>query len=209
MSKDVPNIPQGEDPEFRIEKLKREVEELTGGKMISNVSEDCPLEIEEKFWEHVLAYERAKFEVPFEMLVKGGMSLPSPRDLSDTQLTLKLWEVIRGLALLGAYLECTDHLSDRELYTVLWSDLLREETMLLPNDPDFACHLDPIGSGSEKENFIYLKYYADEEYRRHWAREWPDDPLPEHEPLPFDRDRHLPKPAFENWSPSAGDEVGV
>ena len=207
MKKDGLNHPQAEDPEVRIEKLKREVEELTGGKMISNVSEDCPLEIEEKFWEQVIAYERAKLEVPFDLLVKGGMTLPAPEELGDVELTLKLWELIRGMALLGVYMDFTDHLSDRELYTSLWKDLLREETMLLPNDPNFACHIDPIGSGSEEENLVYLKYYADEEYRHEWAKDWPDDPLPEHEPLPFDRDRYLPKAPFE-YCPPAEESAG-
>ena len=40
---------------------------------------------------------------------------------------------------------------------------------------------------------IYLKHYADEEAREHWARRFPEDPIPPHEPLPYDRDRFLPQ----------------
>jgi len=40
-------------------------------------------------------------------------------------------------------------LSDRELYTLLWRDVLREETPMLPDYPGSAWHLDLLGSGSE------------------------------------------------------------
>ncbi len=49
------------------------------------------------------------------------------------------------------FLYRTDHLCDRELYTLLWDGLLREETTIMPPDPDNACHLDVIGSGSEED----------------------------------------------------------
>ena len=39
---------------------------------------------------------------------------------------------------------------------------------------------------------IWLKYYADDKDRLRWHHDFPDDPIPAHEPLPFDRDRHLP-----------------
>jgi hypothetical protein len=196
MSKKNPENLDLEDFETRIEKLKAQVNGLVGGEMISGSVENCPPEIEEKFWEHVLAYEQAKPVSLFDMLVRNGLALPAPDEMDDTQLTAKLWEVINAMALLGTYLESTDHLSDRELYADLWIDLLREETVLMPDNPNFACHLDVIGSGSEEDVQIYLKYYADEEWRVQWARDWPDDPMPAHEDPPFDRDRRLPRPAF-------------
>ncbi|HEV8714525.1 MAG TPA: hypothetical protein VGX03_17070 [Candidatus Binatia bacterium] len=186
--------PERQNRETRIQQLKHKAEELTGGETLAFESGNCPPEIEGAFWEHVVAFEQAKWISPFEMLVNGGLSLPPPAELDDAQLTAKLWEVIQGLALLGAYLHNTDHLSDRELYEHLWNDFLREPAVLQPDNPDFAYHFDVIGSGSEEDTFIYLKYYADEEERRQWAKEWPEDALPEHEQPPFDRDRHLPTP---------------
>jgi len=53
--------------------------------------------------------------------------------------------------------------------------------------------IDLTGSGSEEDNQIYLKYYADAEHRIQWALDWPDDIIPDHENPPFDRDRHLPQ----------------
>jgi hypothetical protein len=50
---------------------------------------------------------------------------------------------------------------------------------------------------NDEDTMIWLKYYADEEERQRWNLDFPDHPLPAHEPLSFDRDRHLPKrPAF-------------
>jgi hypothetical protein len=194
MAKKGQKDPVQESRQIRIERLKRRAEELTGGQMSSFASDDYPSEIKEKFWQYVVAFEQAQWVTPFDMLVNGGLSLPPSAELDDTRLTAKLWEVINGLALLGAYLHNTDHLSDRELYEYLWNDALREETVLQPNDPDFACHIDLVGSGSEEDTFLYLKYYADEDERRWWSEEWPDDVMPNHEQAPFDRDRYLPTP---------------
>jgi hypothetical protein len=148
--------------------------------------------LKEEFWKQVVAFEEATPVALFDILSQGGLSLPSPEELDDAHLTAKLWELINGLALLGVYLHNTDHLSDRELYAYLWNEALREETVIFPDDPDFACHYDLVGSGSEEDMLLYLKYYADTEERRRWAQEWPEDVMPAQELPPCDRDRYLP-----------------
>ena len=200
MAVEDPKDTNHEDIESRIRKLKKQAEQLTGQEIIGEVAADCPSEIEEEFWKNVVAFEQAAWTRPFDILTKGGILLPSPDELDDVAVTTKLWEVIGALALLRAYVHHTDHLSDRELYTHLWNKSLREEMVLQPANPDFACHIDLIGSGSEEDIFIDLKYYAGEKERRRWAKEWPNDPIPPHEALPFDRDRHLPQARFEEQS---------
>src|SRR3989442_2151907 len=116
------------DIEERIQKLKQEAAALCDGKMRAHVSPDCPAEIQEQFWKQVLAFEHAPEVQPFELLVQSGFSLPPQGDIDDSQLTVALSEAIRGMAALGMYLYSTDHLSDRELYAHLWSDVLREAT---------------------------------------------------------------------------------
>lgn len=191
-----------DDIEIRIQKLKQQAEKSTAGQITSDKLGDYPAEVEEQFWKNVVAFEQARWSQPFQILLGSGISLPSPDELDDTKLRAKLWEVINGLALLRVYLDHTDHLSDRELYAQLWDDALCEEMVLQPNDANFACHIDMIGSGSEEDNNIYSKYYADEDERSHWAKEWADEPIPIQERLPFDRDRHLPRS-------SLGEEFGV
>jgi hypothetical protein len=87
----------------------------------------------------------------------------------------------------------TDHLSDRELYALLWSDILHDEVPLLPDDPG-VWHIDLLGRGDETDTMLYLKYYADESERQQWLKDYGDCGLSPHEEPPFDRDRHLPKP---------------
>lgn len=157
-------------------------------------SGDCSTKVQEQFQNNVDAFEQAKSSKPFQVLVESGISLPPLGELADTELNAKLWEVINALALMGVYLEHTDHLNDRELYILLWGDVLLEEMVFQSGDMNLACHIDLIGSGSEEDNNIYLKYYAGEDDRTLWIKEFPDELVPSRERLPFDRDRHLPKP---------------
>lgn len=184
---------QWEYREFRIQQLKRQAEELTGGQLMATGSGEGPLDLEEQFWESVVAFEQAEQRVLFDQLVERGVSLPAPETLADEDLTGKLWEVIHQLAQVGTCLHHTNHLSDRALYTQLWSESLREMTLLLRDAPTFTHHLDLIGSGSAEDTRIYLHYYADEAERAWWATEWSPEPVPAHEPPPFDRDRFLPQ----------------
>ena len=157
------------------------------------------LGLREQFWEHVVDFEEAEWITSFDLLVQGGMELSPPEELDDAQLNSKLWEVIRGLAMLRMFLYSTDHLSDRELYEELWHEVLREESPVMPIDDDSACHIDLVSSGSEEDNELYLRYYADEEDRQLWAKDWPNDAMPAHETPPYDRDRHLPTRDQAEW----------
>ena len=190
-----------DDREKRIEDLKRHAEELCGGQMQVSSLDDCSAEVEEAFWKHLVDYEEAPWTTHFQQLENAGVSLPPPDSLKDEELTAQLWAVIQKLALLHVFIEQTNHLSDRELYTQLWTDSLREETKALPLVANSACHIQMLGSGSEEDNLLYLKYYADDDERRHWREEFPKDPIPAHQDPPYDRDRALPKP---DYGPSTG-----
>jgi len=139
-------------------------------------------------------YEEAPWTTHFHQLESAGVSLPPPDSLDDHELSERLWEVVNALALLRVFVEQTDHLSDRALYTQLWADSLREEIKQLTPFAEAAWHIQMLGGCSNEDNRLYLMYYADEESRRHWQQEFRDELLPEHKELPFDRDRLLPKP---------------
>jgi hypothetical protein len=191
------------DQEKRIEDLKRRAGELSGGQMKVGALHDYPAEVEEDFWKYVVDYEEAPWTTNFQQLESAGVSLPAPESLKDEELTAKLWEVIQKLALLHVFIEQTDHLSDRELYTELWTNSLREETKAMPLAANAACHIQLLSSGSGEDNFLYLKYYADDDWRRQWHKEWPKDPIPPHEDPPYDRDRLQPKPDYD--APTGGE----
>ncbi|HET9478525.1 MAG TPA: hypothetical protein VFO72_04240 [Pyrinomonadaceae bacterium] len=176
--------------EERIAKLRKEVEKLGGSTMSL---ESMPADMEEEFLRHVLEYEKAEPISLFKLLENSGLKIPPPDQFDDENLTIKLKEIIDRMASLGAYLLHTNHLSDRALYEFLYYDGLREEAVLFPENPSYAYMIDLTGSGSEEDNQVFLKYYADEKYRGQWANDWPDDRIPEHEDPPFDRDRFLPR----------------
>lgn len=179
-----------EDQETRIAKLREQLEKIGGS---TTTLESMPADMEEEFLRHVLEYETAEPISLFRLLENAGLEVAAPDQLDGTTLTAKLQEVIQRMATLGAYLQHTNHLSDRELYEYLYRDGLREEAVLFPENPSYAYMIDLTGSGSDEDNLIYLKYYADEEHRKQWALDWPDDPMPQHEDPPFDRDSSLPQ----------------
>ena len=129
-------------------------------------------------------------ERPLDVLRARGVVLPEESSLGDESLHQKLQELIDEMAGIGMLIESTDHLSDRELYRYLVTDALLEETVL-PTSSNGAWHMSPIGGGSEEDNEIYLRYYADDDTRERWHRDF-GDPLPPKEKPPFDRDRLLP-----------------
>jgi hypothetical protein len=176
--------------EERINKLRAELEKLGGS---TSTLESMPADMEEEFLRHVLEYETAEQISLLRLLENSGLEVPAPESLEDDALKIKLKEIIDRMASVGSYLLHTNHVSDRELYEYLYHEALREETVLFPENPSYAYMIDLTGSGSEDDNQTYLKYYADEEYRRQWAHDWPNDPMPDREEPPFDRDRFLPQ----------------
>ncbi len=180
------------DREIRIDKLRRQIDEVAGGETFSGKVADCDPKLEEAFLEQVLAVESHGFVSPLDTLAQAGVQLPPAAELDDAALTAKLWQLIHELARRRLFLHSTDHLSDRELYTWLVTDGLREELMGF-GLPFGNCHLDVLGSGSEDDVILQMRFYEDDEERAGWAKEFPDFPMPPKEKPPFDRDRHLPK----------------
>ena len=177
--------------------LRREIDEVAGGEVFSGKVADCDPKIEEAFLENVLALETHGFVCPFDTLVKDGFDLPLPEKLDDAALTAKLWELIRELARSRLFLHSTDHLTDRELYTWLVTDALREELMGF-GLPFGNCHLDVLGGCSEEDIVLSMRYYADDEERTRWLKDFPDFEMPPREKPPYDRDRHLPAPSIHD-----------
>ena len=126
------------------------------------------------------------------LLEDAGVELPAPEGLTDPELTALLWRVIHELAELGAYLTSTNHLSDRELYTILRRDTLREDHPIVPEEFPMVTHIDLLGGGSNQDIQTFLKYYADDEERASFAVDGNTSPIPCHEDPPFRRDHLLP-----------------
>jgi len=145
-------------------------------------------------YEYPWDYDEAPVATWLEQLSWRGYEPPAAPSLSDAQLAEELERLVRRLADMHVFLHRTDHLSDRELYTLLVEDLLSQEEKAFRIHPDVQHHLDILGGCSDEDIHLWLKHYADEDERAHWAKDFPEDEIPEHVPPPFDRDRHLPPP---------------
>ncbi|MBN8597120.1 MAG: hypothetical protein J0L78_05545 [Planctomycetes bacterium] len=209
--------PRDIDQEIRINELNEQAREL--GLTSFEKAPDIPPDIEEAFLASMIEYETAPISCPFEALETEGVQLPPAEDLGEIELNRKLWQVINTLAERNTFVTHTDHLSDRELYDHLWTDSLREMGPVLvkpvkrigkrPKNPGWVQFIDPIGSGSEADTLIWLRYYAKQEDRDRWADQFPDDPMPPQEKPKYDRDRLLPKAPFPFGPRAEGDESEV
>jgi hypothetical protein len=182
------------DREIRINEARCRAEEAACQPINAYVSEDCPPEMAESFYDHIAAWENAPIGCYFDELLRVGVELPPPDELDDAAVTAKLWEIFETLARMQVFFSGTDHLSDRELYVNLWGDTLREMTKIVEMDENSACHFDLMSTGEHTD--LYLRYYADEETRQRWMKDFPDDVMPPSEKPPYDRDRKLPKAKY-------------
>ena len=126
-------------------------------------------------------------DIPLEVLRARGMDIPQVPPEDEAALRAKLMEIIEGMYGIGIVVEETDHLSDRELYRFLVDDALLEETIISIGGGG-AWHISPV---RDDDDAIYLRYYANDETRERWHREF-GAVLPPKEKLPYDRDRLLP-----------------
>ena len=141
-------------------------------------------------------FENGPTTTNFAQLIEHGIQLPDPDSISDADITAKLWEVIAGLSKLRVYLDQTDHLNDRELYAMLWRDVLRTEVPAI-DEIGFNSHVGLLTPGDDEHTAVYLKYYADEDERRNWIEDFGVSDLPVHEDPPYNRDQILPRPSLE------------
>ena len=185
-SDDLDNV----DREIRLNRLRNEVEDHVE----SGEERQWPDASADKGLEYLEAWEFSGFGVrPADLLEKLGVTLIPPDELDEPSFATKLPEVIHGLARLGAYLDNTNHLTDEELYRTLWSGMLFEETLLIPQDASFAYHWDPLGGCSDEDTHTHLAYHASDADREDWVKQFPDYVLPPKMPPKSNRDSTLPK----------------
>ena len=150
---------------------------------------DGPPELEQPFVDAVLAFESCPRRTLLDVLGESAIELPEPEKLTDRELTATLWEVIHALLARFIVIGNTDHLSDRELYTQLWRQTLRQEFVILPRH---TMQIDMTKTGADNDMSIYLKYYATEEQRQLYSQVYPDFKMPEHVEPPRRRDHLIP-----------------
>ncbi len=141
-----------------------------------------PTPTENEFLASMLAWERAPV-LPISQWFQPELTLAHPDTLDDMTLRETLWQTICKLCDERIVLDFTDHLSDRQLYCLIYRDILPspEKKIDLPKN---YLHWHCLDDNDEPET--WLRYYASETDRRAWAAEH-DEPLPPSEPPPFPR----------------------
>src|SRR5437016_1864609 len=152
------------------------------------------------------------WRTPREIFGRYGYAPPPPSELDDRQLAGRLWELLYAAAARRFFFWSTDHLHDREFYTLLWEQWLDETTADIPleaetNTTTIISEFNACGMTHEE---IWLRYYADEGEHELWHSTDPDFIFPPHEDPPYDRDRFLPTPpipleAHAGWLPGDDD----
>lgn len=141
-----------------------------------------PLAVENEYLACMLAWEMAPV-LPIYRWFEPELRLPRPEVLRDEELRRILWDTIHRLFEKKIVLEFTDHLSDRELYCLIYRDILpaREKKLDLRNN---YLHWDCAFANGDPE--VWLRYYATEEEREAWATMY-RQPLPPRERPPYPR----------------------
>lgn len=136
----------------------------------------------------------ARWERPLARLRQEGVHPLPPAELTDETVPAKLWELLHELGRRGWQVDHTDHLSDRQLYELLWTVALREPA-LLPRDPvrGGVWMQDLLTQAGDQASILWLRHYADEDARSAYARSHPGTSLPEPAPRPYSRDWRLPR----------------
>ncbi len=141
---------------------------------ISRVNvQQLSLAVENDFLASMLAWERAPV-LPIYRWFDPELRPPRPSVLSDEDLHEILWDVIGKLHEQRIVLDFTDHLSDRELYCVIYRDILPAREKKLELSTNYL-HWDCSHAGGDPD--VWLQYYATEEERENWAESY-RQPLP-------------------------------
>jgi hypothetical protein len=151
-----------------------------------NVREFSTLK-ENEFLASMLAWERAPV-LPIAEWFEPKLTLPHPDEFADdaegeAHLHEALWDAIYKLYEKRIVLDFTDHLSDRQLYCLIYRDILPSQEKKL-DAVDSYLHWDCCDAAGNPD--IWLRYYASERERDEWAAEFCEPPPPR-ETLPFRR----------------------
>lgn len=162
-------------------RLRDELEPYIDDSVAGSSNSRMPLRVENEYLASMLAWERAP-AMPIAQWFSPALTLPPPDTLTPDELHRLLWQTIRQLHSARIVLDCTDHLSDLQLYTLIYRDILPscEKKVDLPRN---YLHWRCLDDGDDE---TWLRYYASPVERRRWQEEFQLE-LPPSEVPPYPR----------------------
>ncbi|MEZ6115521.1 MAG: hypothetical protein R3C28_02955 [Pirellulaceae bacterium] len=162
--------------------LRDELEPYYDDSLLVVNTQAMPTREENIYLASMLQWERAPV-LPICQWFDPELAPPNPETVSDDQLPTRLWELIDRLVEKKIVLLFTEHLSDRELYRLIFRDILPSyEKMLIGRETYlyWQC-LDPDDNPD-----TWLRFYATPEEREGWQSET-GEALPPAEQPPYPR----------------------
>ena len=167
---------------MRNAELRDELERYVDESITRVNVQKLTLAAENDFLASMLAWEQAPV-LPVYRWFDPELRVPRPDSLNDVSLHAILWDVIRKFFQKGIVLDFTDHLSDRELYCMIYRDILPAREKKLDNVKRYL-HWDCTGPNGDPD--VWLTYYASDEDREEWSDCY-GQPLPERRTPPYTR----------------------
>lgn len=143
---------------------------------------NMPTRDENEFLASMLEWERAPV-LPIKQWFQPSLNPPAPDTLDNERLHQVLWDTIRALFAKRIVLDYTHHLSDRELYRLIYRDILPSLEKKIERR---RTYLHWLCIDAETDVDIWLRYYATGEEREGWASE-SSKSLPPSELPPYPR----------------------
>jgi hypothetical protein len=167
MSRSEP--PRSEEVEhlLRNAQLRDELEPLYDESIGRVNIELMPTPDENAFLESMLEWERAP-TLPISQWFQPELKLPEPDSIDQQRMHDLLWETIGRLYEAKIVLEFTDHLSDSQLYRLIYRDILPSYEKKIARSSNYL-HWDCANISDDAE--IWLRYYASDRERRIWSME--------------------------------------
>jgi hypothetical protein len=176
--------PQPEEVEhlLRNAQLRDELEPFFDESLAHINTGEIPTPVENEFLASMLAWERAPV-LPISRWFEPELRLPAPEALPDAALHDALWNAVHQLFEKRIVLDFTDHLSDRELYCLIYRDILPAHEKKIDSGDNYL-HWDCADVGDDPH--VWLTYYATAAERQSWAEEFAA-PLPPALAAPYPR----------------------
>lgn len=137
---------------------------------------------ENEFLQSMLDWERAPILAICDWFAPR-LEIPHPDALDDAQLREVLHDTVAQLFDKHVVLDFTDHLTDRQLYCLIYRDILPSHEKMIQRRQNYL-HWDCANTSDDPE--AWLRYYASGDERRMWAAETGEELPPLEEP-PYPR----------------------